>query len=68
MAYQYTVIGDTTVYQVGDLSTSIAGPNALVVKLLKSSQLNTRVPIWNLMMKNVYSIGGYQINKDEFPA
>jgi cell surface protein SprA len=66
VAYQYTIIGDTTVYQVGDLSSSIAGPNALVVKLIKSSQLNTRIPIWNLMMKNVYSIGGYQINKDEF--
>ena len=66
VSYQYTVIGDTTVYQVGDLSTSIAGPNALVVKLLKSSQLNTKIPLWNLMMKNVYSIGGYQINKDNF--
>jgi cell surface protein SprA len=66
VAFQYTVIGDTTVYQVGNLSTDIAGPNALVVKLLKSKSLNTRIPIWNLMMKNVYSIGAYQVNKDNF--
>ena len=66
VAYQYTMIGDTTVYQVGDFSTDIAGPNTLIVKLLKSTSLNTKVPIWNLMMKNVYSIGAYQVNKEDF--
>jgi len=66
VAYQYTIIGDNTVYQVGEFSTDIAGPNALVVKLVKSTSLSTRIPLWNLMMKNVYAIGGYQINKDDF--
>jgi cell surface protein SprA len=66
VAYQYTLIGDTTVYQVGDFSTDIAGPNALIVKLLKSTSLNTKIPLWNLMMKNVYSIGAYQVNSEDF--
>lgn len=66
VAYQYTMIGDTTIYQVGDFSTDIAGPNALIVKLLKSTSLNTKIPLWNLMMKNVYSIGAYQVNSEDF--
>jgi cell surface protein SprA len=67
VAYQYTLIGDTTVYQVGEFSNEgISAPNCLAVKLLKSSSLNTRLPLWNLMMKNVYAIGGYQINPQDF--
>lgn len=67
IAFQYTLVGDTNVYQVGELTNSgISAPSCLVVKLLKSTSLNTKVPMWNLMMKNVYSIGGYQINKDDF--
>jgi cell surface protein SprA len=67
VAFQYTLIGDTTVFQVGDFSTEgITGSDYLVVKLLKSSSLNTKVPIWKLMMKNVYAIGGYQINPEDF--
>jgi len=66
VAYQYTLIGDTTIYQVGDFSTDIAGPNTLIVKLLKSTSLSTKIPMWNLMMKNVYSIGAYQVNSEDF--
>lgn len=66
VAFQYIIIGDTTVYQVGEFSTDIAGPNTLIVKLLKSTSLNTRIPIWNLMMKNIYSIGAYQVNSEDF--
>ncbi len=65
VAYQYTLVGDTTVYKVGELTTSgITG--CLVVKLLKSTTLSTKVPMYKLMMKNVYSIGGYQINPEDF--
>jgi cell surface protein SprA len=54
VAYQYTMIGDTTVHQVGEFSNGgISAPSCLVVKLLKSSSLNTKIPIWDLMMKNV---------------
>ena len=66
VSYQYTIVGDPTVYQVGEFSTDIAGPNTLIVKLLKSSSLSTRIPLWNLMMKNVYSIGAYQVNSEDF--
>ncbi|NTW31770.1 MAG: cell surface protein SprA, partial [Bacteroidetes bacterium] len=66
VSYQYTIVGDPAVYQVGEFSTDIAGPNTLIVKLLKSSSLNTKIPLWNLMMKNVYSIGAYQVNSEDF--
>ncbi len=38
----------------------------LVVKLLKSSITNVNEPIWDLMMKNIYPIGAYQLEKDDF--
>jgi len=68
VAYQYKVIGDDkTIYQVGEFSDQgIATESCLMVKLLKSTSVNTRVPMWNLMMKNVYNLGAYNINKDDF--
>ncbi|MCK7535282.1 MAG: hypothetical protein MZV63_31990 [Marinilabiliales bacterium] len=33
---------------------------------MKSTAVNTRVPLWNLMMKNVYNLGAYNINRDDF--
>jgi len=67
VAYEYQVIGDTTRYKVGEFSTDgINEPNALMVKLIKGSVTNTKLPLWNLMMKNVYSIGGYQISNKDF--
>jgi len=67
VAFQYTVIGIDTVFQVGEFSDQSANTaNCLVVKLLKSSSLSTRVPMWDLMMKNVYSIGAYRVNSDNF--
>ena len=48
VAYQYTVIGDEHVYQVGEFSNEVATPNCIRVKLLKSSNLNTKSPLWNL--------------------
>lgn len=67
VAFQYQVIGDTTVYQVGELTTDgINDPNTLVVKLLKGTALNTRHPMWKLMMKNVYFLKSTQIGRDNF--
>lgn len=67
VAFQYTIIGDTTIYQVGEFSSEgINPPNALFLKLLKSTSINTHIPMYDLMMKNVYSIGGYQINQQDF--
>ena len=66
VAFQYTVIGDDKVYQVGEFSNEVATPNCIRVKLLKSSSLNTKSPLWKLMMKNVYSLSAYQISPDKF--
>lgn len=67
VAFQYTVIGQDSVYQVGEFSDQgIASPNCLVVKMLKSTTLSTKVPMWDLMMKNVYSIGAFQVNREDF--
>lgn len=67
VAYQYTVIGQDKVYQVGEFSDqSISDPNLLVTKLLKSTTINTKMPMWDLMMKNVYNIRAYQISPSDF--
>jgi cell surface protein SprA len=67
VAYQYTVLGDNKVYQVGEFSDQeISAPKNLIVKLLKSTSVNTNNPLWDLMMKNVYSIKAYQVNPEDF--
>ncbi len=67
VAFQYTILGYDSVFQVGEFSNGgIAAPGCLVVKLLKGTAQNTKVPLWDLMMKNVYSIGGYQVNPVDF--
>ncbi|MBO4600416.1 MAG: cell surface protein SprA, partial [Bacteroidales bacterium] len=67
VAFQYQVVGDTTVYQVGELTTDgINDPNTLVVKLIKGTALDTRSPLWRLMMKNVYFLRSTQISRDKF--
>lgn len=38
----------------------------LVVKLLKSNITNVEEPVWDLMMKNIYPIGAYQLEKEDF--
>jgi cell surface protein SprA len=38
----------------------------LIVKLLKSNLTNVSEPIWDLMMKNVYNLGGFQLTPEDF--
>jgi len=65
VAYEYTYRGET--YTVGELSTDgVAGQDALIVKLLKSTVTNPKFKTWDLMMKNVYSIGAYQVGQQGF--
>ena len=66
VAFQYTVIGDDHVYQVGEFANEVPTPNCIRAKLLKSSSLNTKSPLWKLMMKNVYSLSAYQLSSDKF--
>lgn len=65
VAYEYTYNGKT--YSVGELSTNLPTPNTLVTKLIRSSNFTPAVKqSWDLMMKNVYSLNAYQVNKDNF--
>lgn len=67
VAYEYTISGTSVVNQVGEFSTDgIEHPEALKVKLLKGTSLKPAYPNWNLMMKNIYAIGAYQVNEEDF--
>lgn len=67
VAFQYQVVGDTTVYQVGELTTDgVNDPNTLIVKLLKGTSVNTHHPLWKLMMKNVYFLKSSQLSREGF--
>jgi cell surface protein SprA len=65
VAYEYTYNGE--VYRVGEFSGSgIEAPQTLIAKLIKGTLLSPRVKTWNLMMKNIYSIGAYQVSPEQF--
>ncbi|HWV70678.1 MAG TPA: cell surface protein SprA [Pseudosphingobacterium sp.] len=68
VAYRYTANGRE--YQVGEFSTDIpitpSNPQVLFTKLLKNEVLKTNLPIWDLMMKNIYSIGAYRVGRNNF--
>ena len=65
VAYEYTYRGET--YQVGEFSTDgVAGQQALILKLIKPTITNPNNKVWDLMMKNVYSIGAYQVDQTGF--
>lgn len=67
VAFQYQVVGDTNVYQVGELTTDgINDPNTLIVKLIKGTATDTHGPLWRLMMKNVYFLKSSQLSRDNF--
>ena len=62
VAYEYTYRGET--YHVGEFSTDGAsGQQALILKLIKPTITNPRNKIWDLMMKNVYSVGAFQVDQ-----
>ncbi|NJK84942.1 MAG: cell surface protein SprA [Bacteroidales bacterium] len=65
VAFVYTYKGKT--YRVGELSTDgIEYPKTLILKLLKGTSLTPKFKNWDLMMKNVYSIGAYQVSQEDF--
>ena len=72
VAYEYTYNGQ--VYQVGEFSTDgseeLRAPNCLALKMLKGT---ANAPTgkkghgtWDLMMKNIYSLGATSIQQDKF--
>lgn len=65
VAFEYTYRGQT--YQVGELSSNIKdNTQALFVKALKNTANTPDMGNWDLMMKNVYSLGAYSVKKDQF--
>jgi hypothetical protein len=67
VAFQYTIVGQNGVFQVGEFSDQgINTPKVLVAKLLRGTTVNTKMPVWNLMMKNVYNIKAFQISATDF--
>jgi len=65
IACEYTVNGE--VYKIGEFSNGdIASPNTLILKLLKGPAMTPALPNWDLMMKNVYSLGAYSVTSDDF--
>ena len=70
VAYQYSYNG--RIYQVGELSqdlppdSTLATQKVLFLKLLKATSQRTQLPIWQLMMKNVYSVGYGTLTPTDF--
>ena len=77
VAFQYTFNGE--VFQVGEFAnggvdaTTVTGGvnpivenNTLILKMLKSNITNVDDPIWDLMMKNIYSTGAFQLDQEDF--
>ncbi len=65
VAYEYTYGGKT--YQVGEFSADIDSTSlSLYVKLLKGTTVSPALPAWDLMMKNVYSLGASNVSSTKF--
>ncbi|MDE5902942.1 MAG: cell surface protein SprA, partial [Muribaculaceae bacterium] len=65
VAYEYTYQGK--VYQVGEFSGDVAQTDqSLYLKMLRGTTISTRLPMWKLMMKNVYNLGAYQLQSKNF--
>lgn len=65
VSFQFTYNGKT--YQVGEFSDQLPdNTKAIFAKLLKGVNVNVRYPSWDLMMKNVYSLGAYNLNQQDF--
>ncbi len=66
VAYEYT--DGTNVYKVGELTDDgVIAPDNLVLKMLRSEIIIANIPMFDLMLKNVYVIpGAFQLQKDGF--
>lgn len=68
VSLEYTYNGQ--IYQVGefssDLPPGVDTSNVLFMKMLKGTSAITQIPLWDLMMKNVYSLGAFQVSNEGF--
>ena len=65
VAYEYTYGGQT--YQVGEFSNDVnESKQTLFLKLLKPNACSPNNGCWDLMMKNVYSLGTRNLKSNDF--
>ena len=65
VAFEYTYNGK--VYQVGEFSSDVTSTSdCLFLKMLRSTTVSPKLPMWRLMMKNVYALGAYQLQSKNF--
>jgi cell surface protein SprA len=69
--YEYTTNSGGR-YEVGEAverfftENNTNDPRVLFLKMLKPNTENPKLPMWDLMMKNVYALGAYQVNPQDF--
>ncbi len=70
VACEYTYNGIP--HKIGEFSSDVPATfdsinqNVLFVKMLKSTTANVKLPIWDLMMKNIYAVGSANVDPQEF--
>ena len=63
-SFTYTISGDSKVYKVGEFSEESP---VIITKLLKPNvSVKTNSPMWDLMMKNIYSLNANQVDAHNF--
>lgn len=56
-------------YKVGELTEDYQGrseDDVIFLKMLRPTKINTQVPTWELMMKNIYNLNAAQIDRQSF--
>ena len=70
VAFEYSYDGEF--YRVGQIAedqnraTDSVTQNVLFVKMLKSTIQPVDLPTWDLMMKNIYNVGAYNVAREDF--
>ncbi len=75
VAFEYTTTNGKT-FQVGEFAedvftVDVSGedqnePRILFLKMIRSSQQLPRHPMWDLMMKNIYALGAFNVEQQDF--
>ena len=66
VSFQYSLSSDPKkLYKVGQMSSETDKP--IIAKLIKpNSAVNVASPMWDLMMKNIYSLNAYGVSSEDF--
>ncbi len=67
VAYEYNYLGRR--YKVGELTEDYQNrpeDQVIFLKMLRPSKINTQVPTWDLMMKNIYDLNASQVEQQGF--